>query len=100
MRAISLIHLAEAKMIPNCSEVANLASKFSLIIDCENIKDNLLRIATPFTYPSGENIDVFVKHDLTLFPGFIVSDLCQTSIYLSNQRIKISGNKKREQIAK
>jgi hypothetical protein len=70
-------------MIPDCHQLQQMLGSFSLVKDCDQPADGLLRIATPFQYPDGSLIDVFLAYDHPLYPGgYILSDFGQTAVYL------------------
>ncbi|OQX26523.1 MAG: hypothetical protein BWK80_09935 [Desulfobacteraceae bacterium IS3] len=68
---------------------------FSLVIACDTIKNGALRIATPFIYPNGSHIDLFLAHSLDLFDNYILSDAGQTSDYLADMQFNLWATKKR-----
>lgn len=53
-----------------------------LVEDYDTVRDGSFRLATPFRYPDGSHIDVFLKAGGTGFDGFELSDKGQTVAYL------------------
>src|SRR5262245_48548493 len=89
----------------HCEDILALLGSFSLVKQCDALRDGTLRIATPFQYPNGSFIDVFLQETKnlpdskrTLFAGHLLSDLGQTATYLLDLHIKIAATKKRRQI--
>ena len=84
----------------DCNDVKRAISGFSLVVDCGRIDNGLMRLATPFRYPDGSLIDVFVLSDpsrLPQVPSFTISDLGQTTANLLDMHIKTWTTKKRKQ---
>jgi hypothetical protein len=44
----------------DCQDIQKAVSKFSLVADCQQLKGGILRLETPFAYPDGSQIDVFL----------------------------------------
>jgi hypothetical protein len=83
----------------NCKELKAAVSSFSLVEDCDEVENGVLRVATPFSYPDGSQIDVFLKPDPNhLFAPFDLSDMGQTTINLLDLQIKVWATKKRKQV--
>lgn len=55
----------------------------------------MLRISTPFNYPNGSQIDLFLYPSGELFGGYIISDYGMTADYLLDMQIKFWATKKR-----
>src|SRR5271169_114649 len=82
----------------NCGDLQQLVQGFSLIHGCDVVGGDKLRLATPFKYPDGSNIDVFLWSARDLFNGYVLSDLGQTASYLFDLQIKAQTTKRRKQI--
>lgn len=57
-----------------------LASELGSLFECRQISDDLVRIRTPFTYPDGDIVDLFVEDD-----GSRITDLGETLRWLRMQ---------------
>jgi hypothetical protein len=83
----------------DCDYLANIVSGFSLISDCDIVKDGSIRMSTPFQYPDGSRIDIFVILSNDLLPTqAILSDKGQTTAYLLDLHVKPWTTKKRKQM--
>jgi len=79
----------------SCEALRDYIGGFSLVRQCDVIKDGALRITTPFSYPNGSHIDVFLTSSSDLLNRFILSDYGQTTDYLADMNIKPWATKKR-----
>jgi hypothetical protein len=84
-------------MTPDCSNIRSIISDVCLITACDQVRDGSLRLATPFRYPDGSQIDVFLKASGDLFEGFELSDKGQTTAYLLDLHVKPWTSQKRKQ---
>jgi len=82
----------------NCTELQSYLKTFSLVKECDVIRNGALRIATPFQYPNGSSIDLFMKEVNPASDGWILSDQGQTVAYLLDLHINLSATKKRKSI--
>ena len=80
-----------------CREISELVKSFSLVKDCTALPNGTLRLATAFRYPNGSFVDLFIRRDESLFPGYVITDFGQTAVYLRNLHIKIDSTRKRKQ---
>ncbi len=71
----------------DCLSLKEYLTSFSLVNDCDVVKDGSLRISTPFQYPNGSSIDVFMSPE-NLLSELELSDKGQTSAYLLDLQIK------------
>lgn len=83
-------------MTINCEEIIPLVKSFSLVLECDVIKNGMLRMATPFQYPNGGQIDLFLGRQQDLFQDWVLTDLGQTTAYLLNLHIRPWTTKKRK----
>src|ERR1700755_3438761 len=60
--------------------------------------NGMLRIATPFNYPNGAQIDLFLESEAGLIKDFILSDYGLTTNYLLDLQIKPWAARKRRQL--
>ena len=72
----------------DCESLKAYLGSFSLVKQCDVVKDNSLRIATPFQYPDGSLIDVFLKGEGDLWETLELSDKGYTTAYLLDLQIK------------
>lgn len=89
----------------DCDNLKSLVDDFSLVYDCQVLKDETLRIATPFQYPDGSLIDVFFKSKVSppeakdsLAWGYLLSDFGQTMLYLADLHIKPWANSQKRRL--
>jgi hypothetical protein len=82
----------------DCDTLRKLVSQFSLVEDCDFIKDGSLRIATPFNYPNGSQVDLFLGYSNGLFSQYVLSDYGLTANYLLDMHIKPWSTSKRRQL--
>jgi hypothetical protein len=82
----------------NCEEIKNWISHFSLVEECDVIRNGMLRMATPFQFANGSKIDIFTGFDTETPDQIVLSDLGTTSAYLLDVNVKPWTTKKRKQI--
>jgi hypothetical protein len=89
----------------SCESLGNILKDFSLVKQCDTLPDGTLRIATPFQYPNGSFIDVFLQEVKALpaenqnfFCGHMLSDCGQTATYLLDLHIKPWTTKRKKLI--
>lgn len=82
----------------NCEKTKEHIRSFSLVKECDAIQSGDLRIATPFNYPNGSAIDLFITRGDDLFKNYILSDFGQTSDYVSDMQFNLWATKKRRDI--
>ena len=82
-----------------CEDLFSYVSGFSLIESCDETRDGSMRLSTPFRYPDGSQIDLFLGNSRQPFLGFdfILSDKGQTTAYLLDLNVKPWATKKRKQ---
>ena len=82
-------------MIPDCEKIREYIRTFSLVKECDVIKNGDLRMATPFCYPNGSYIDLFLTKTNDLFDKYVLSDLGQTTDYVADMQFNMWTTKKR-----
>ncbi len=82
----------------NCSEIARSALKFSMVQSCDRLEDGSLRLSTPFLYPNGESIDVFLSDAHLLYPAFQLSDYGKTIHYLRTAQVEADSTACKKEI--
>jgi hypothetical protein len=55
-------------------------------------------MSTPFAYPNGDFIDVFLENSGDMFQSLLLSDYGQTGIYLHNSQVEMEASKRRRQL--
>jgi hypothetical protein len=86
-------------MAMDCAQLGRFVSGFSLVRECDQIRNGMLRISTPFQYPDGSQVDVFIGNEEPLFPDkLVLTDLGQTTAYLLDLQVKPWATAKRKQI--
>jgi hypothetical protein len=87
-------------MSVNCENLKSLVQGFSLVQACDVIESGALRIATPFHYPNGSQIDLFLEMPRGLFQQYELTDYGQTADYLMDMQIKPWATSKRRTLIK
>ena len=82
----------------DCNWVRQILAGDSLVVDCDLMGDDVLRIATRLKYPEGSYIDVFITRKRDLFETIAVSDLGNTAAYLADLHIYPTKSRKRKQL--
>ncbi|MGH8500006.1 MAG: DUF1828 domain-containing protein, partial [Methylococcales bacterium] len=85
-------------MVIDCDNLKQSVQSFSLVKSCDVIKSGALRIATPFHYSDGSNIDLFLDPTPDLFGNLILSDLGQTAAYVADLQFDLLATRKRQLI--
>jgi hypothetical protein len=62
------------------------------------IKNGMLRLSTPFRYPDGSFVDLFLGDSGDVYAPIRVTDLAQTAAYLLDVHVKPWATQKRKQI--
>jgi hypothetical protein len=82
----------------DCDFIDKIATSPPLVQECDVVGSGALRLLTPFQYPNGAQIDLFVEEDSPLFEGRFLSDLGQTTSYLLDLQVKPWASNKGRQI--
>lgn len=80
----------------NCEKISRLVKKFSLIRQCDRLKNGTLRMATVFQYPNGGFIDVFLADSSDFASKYVLCDAGQTYNYLLDMNITWKGMKRKK----
>ena len=76
-----------------CNNLLETVKPLSLVQQCDVIKNGAIRISTPFRYPNGSFIDVFLR---PINDGYhVLSDGGQTTDYVSDMQFNLWASKKR-----
>lgn len=81
-----------------CENLQTYVERFSLISECDTIRNGAVRFSTPFTYPDGSFIDLFLTRYEGLFDRYSLSDYGQTYHYLYDMGFKVWSTKHRRQL--
>lgn len=85
--------------MPTCEEIMSSLQGVTLIQACDLVgNQDLVRLMTPFKYPDGDNVDVFVAPVEQTEGRVEVTDYGQTLEWLSNFNIDPSATKRRKQL--
>ena len=84
-------------MILDCAKIKEMVQGISLVRHCDTIRNGMVRMATPFRYPDGSLVDLFLGQNPSLFEGLKLTDLGQTTAYLLNLHVKPWATQKRKQ---
>lgn len=82
-------------MTMDCAGLRKLVEGFSLVKECDEIRNGMLRISTPFQYADGSHVDMFFERDLA--QEWKLTDMGQTFAYLLDLHVKPWSSKRREQ---
>jgi Domain of unknown function DUF1828 len=85
----------------DCSRLADMLQDLPLVEYCDRMKSGALRMSTPFSYPNGEKIDVFIETDRELLhDDFHLSDHGQTALYLWHSQVVINSTSRKKELVK
>lgn len=76
-----------------CEDLAEL-TRIALNRQCDEIADGTLRISTPFLYPDGSFVDLFLENRSV--GGRFLSDLGETIAYLHSRSVVIEGQARKK----
>jgi hypothetical protein len=82
----------------DCSTAQQLIEKVSLVDGCDIVQDGSIRLLTPFMYPNGSHIDLFLKNKEPLLEEIVLTDMGQTTSYLLDVQVKPWATNRRRQI--
>lgn len=83
----------------SCEDIQTAVSGSSLIRTCSEVRNGSMRLMTPFIYPEGSNVDVYVEFSAPLLSQVQVTDGGQAVDFLSDLSIDPNKTKKRRQMA-
>lgn len=73
---------------------------FSLIKTSDTVSNGMIRMATPFTYPNGSHIDLFISPHMDAAGRLEMTDLGLTLDYLADLGIRPQSTAKRKQVVR
>lgn len=79
-------------------QIQAAVSGFSLVKGCDVVRNGMVRLATPFQYPNGAGIDLFLGAQPELFDKWTLTDLGQTTAWLLDLNLKLWTTEKRKQL--
>ena len=87
-------------MTLSCTTLHGIVVALPLVQSCDVVANGALRMATPFLYPNGSHIDIFLENKPNLYAAYRLSDYGQTGLYLSDLQIRINASERRKQIVR
>lgn len=82
----------------DCDKIAEIAPMLPLVRSCDRVRSGALRLSTPFHYPNGETIDVFIYLEKELLSEYRLSDFGQTYVYLRHAQTAMLGTSRKREI--
>jgi Domain of unknown function DUF1828 len=83
-------------LITDCSQIKGHVRDLPLVRSCDQLHGGSLRMSTPFSYPNGDYIDVFLESGSDIFGSFLLlTDYGQTGIFLHNYQVEMDSTKYR-----
>lgn len=83
----------------NCESLERVAHSLPLVKGCDVVRNGALRMVTPFSYPNGDTIDIFLQTDNSrLFSEVSLSDFGHTSLYLRSAQVGLDGTGRKKEI--
>ncbi len=80
----------------DCSGLQRLVGGFSLVEACDVVRNGMIRLSTPFRYPDGSAIDLFLSPQADITGTLTLTDLGHTTAYLVDLGVKPGSTKKRQ----
>lgn len=84
-------------MTIDCSHLDGIGHSLNLIRSCYTMHNGALRLETPFVYPNGSYIDIFLKEKHALLGSYVLSDFGQTSLFLRDAQVNVISTQKKKQ---
>jgi hypothetical protein len=85
-------------MIFGCANLNEIVHGLPLVEECDQVRNGALRLSTPFVYPNGEHIDVFIERTQSLYETYLLSDYGQTGLFLRDLRVQNAGTARKKQV--
>jgi len=85
-------------MTMDCSDLKNIVHLLPLVEECDVVRSGALRMSTPFVYPNGSHVDVFLEKRPLLYESYLLSDCGQTGLYLQDAQVKMDSTERKRQI--
>ena len=82
----------------DCSNIEELVHALPLVRNCGTVRSGALRMSTPFYYPNGEYVDVFLEPYQELLGSYRLSDCGQTNVYLANAQSSAAATARKKEI--
>lgn len=82
----------------DCDTLKQLVTSLALVRECDVVGNGMLRMATPFRYPDGAYIDLFLGQTDNVFAPFRLTDLGNTTAYLLDLQLKPWATQRRKRI--
>ena len=81
-------------MTLDCAALQSIVKSLPVVEECGVLRNGALRMATPFLYPNGSHIDIFLEPGKNLFTSHRLSDYGQTALYLREGQVKVTPRRK------
>jgi hypothetical protein len=83
----------------DCATLEQIELCVDLVKSCDIVRSGAIRISTPFLYPNGDSVDVFLyPKPSNLFDEYHLSDCGQTYIYLKGAQVGMLGTTRKREI--
>ena len=82
----------------DCSNIGSAVHNLELVRSCSVVRSGALRMSTPFCYPNGEYVDLFLASDESLFDSYRLSDYGQTFQFLKNALVSADSTARKKEI--
>jgi hypothetical protein len=82
----------------DCSNIETAVHNLELVRSCTVVRSGALRMSTPFCYPNGEYVDLFLASDESLFDSYKLSDYGQTFQFLKNALVSADSTTRKKEI--
>lgn len=82
-----------------CSDLEAMVHNLELVRSCSIVRSGALRMSTPFCYPNGEYVDLFLASDEgSLLDTYRLSDYGQTFQFLKNAMVSAFSTARKKEI--
>lgn len=81
-----------------CESLRRIVNDLPLVQECDEVSNGALRMSTPFLYPNGEHVDVFLESSSPLLQHYALSDFGQTGLFLRDSHIQYGVTAKKRQV--
>ena len=82
----------------DCANLQSIVHNLPLVRSCDTVRSGALRMSTPFLYPNGEYVDLFLYSQHQLLDSYKLSDFGQTSQYLRSAMVTGSSTSRKKEI--
>jgi hypothetical protein len=82
----------------DCSNLERIVHSIDLVRSCDVVRSGALRLSTPFCYPNGDHVDLFLDSQHELLDSYKLSDYGQTSQYLRSALVSANSTSRKKEI--